>query len=101
MNIGLQTIFVDRGNKAGKKDVLELIEERHWVYYEGKPVIPFMIFPEGTTTSVRHILKYRKGVFFTSLLIKPTIINPNLKKNFYIAVGANDATLNYYYPTNF
>ena len=29
MNIGLQTIFVDRGNKAGKKDVLELIEERH------------------------------------------------------------------------
>ena len=96
MNIGLHTIFVDRGNKTGKKDALELIEERQRDYYEGKPVMPFMIFPEGTTTSARHILKFKKGAFFTSLPIKPTIIHPNLKKNFHIAVGTSDATLNYF-----
>ena len=96
MMVGLHTILVDRGNTTGKKDVLELIEERQKEYYEGKPVMPFLIFPEGTTTSARHLITFKKGAFVTSLPIKPTIIHPNLKKHYHIGVGASDATLNYF-----
>ena len=49
MNVGLHTIFVDRGSTGAKKDVLEEIEERQKDFLEGKAVMPFMIFPEGTT----------------------------------------------------
>ena len=95
MMVGLHTILVDRGNTTGKKDVLELIEERQKDYYEGKPVMPFLIFPEGTTTSARHLITFKKGAFATSLPIKPTIIHPNLK-HYHLAAGAADATLNYF-----
>ena len=66
---GLQSIFVDRNNSNSRKE--EVLEKNNWKtkrFMEGKAVMPFMIFPEGTTTSGRHLLKVKKGAFlvFTS-----------------------------------
>jgi lysophosphatidylcholine acyltransferase/lyso-PAF acetyltransferase len=95
MNIGLHTIFVDRGSAGAKKDVLEEIGERQKDYYEGKSVMPFLIFPEGTTTSGRHILTFKKGAFNSLLPIKPTFIHPNMGKKFHIGCGASHAGFSY------
>ena len=96
MNIGLHTILVDRSSTGAKKDVIELIEERQKEYMEGKSVMPFMIFPEGTTTSGRHILRFKKGAFVSLLPLKPTIMHPNLSKVYHLGAGASNAGLCYF-----
>ena len=91
LNIALHTIFVDRGSTGAKKDVLELIEERQKDFIEGRPVMPFMIFPEGTTTSGRYLIPFKKGAFVTLLPIKPTFIHPNMNKTFHLGCGSSNA----------
>ena len=91
LNVGLHTIFVDRGSSGAKKDVLEVIEERQKAFIEGRAVMPFLIFPEGTTTSGRHLIKFKKGAFATLLPIKPTFIHPNMNKSFHLGCGASNA----------
>ena len=91
----LKTLFVDRSDTNSKSDILDIIMERQKEYYEGKPVMPFMIFPEGTTTSGRHILKFKKGTFVTLLPLKASIIHPNLFDDYQLGVGSSDAAFNY------
>ena len=67
--MGLQSIFVDRYNTNSRKNTLEEIFQRQRDYMEGKPVMPFMIFPEGTTTSGRHLLNFKKGAFLVYYLL--------------------------------
>ena len=69
--------------------------DRQKALMEGKPVIPFMIFPEGTTTSGRHLLTFKKGAFNALLPIKPTILHPNLNNQYHIGVGSTDVGINY------
>ena len=95
MNIALNTIFVNRGSSGDKKDVLEEITERQKAYIEGKPVMPFMIFPEGTTSSARHILKFKKGAFYNLLPVKPTLIHPNISNEYHLSSGASHTGFNY------
>ena len=95
MNIGLNTIFVDRGNTGVKKDVLEVLAERQKDLMEGKPVMPFMIFPEGTTTSARHLITFKKGAFNTLLPIKPTIIHPNMDSKYHVSAGSSHTGFNH------
>jgi len=91
----LQSIFVDRSSTKAKNNILDIIEERQKEYYEGKPVMPFMIFPEGTTTSGRHLLPFKRGAFNSLLPVKATFIHPNLYEDFHIGVGSSDAQINY------
>ena len=95
MNIGLNSIFVDRSSSGGKKDVLEQIFERQRDYLDGKPVMPFLIFPEGTTTSGKHIITFKKGAFNSLLPIKPVIIHPNMDKKYHLSCGSADAAINF------
>ena len=92
---GLQSIFVNRNNPNSRKEVLEKIMERQKDYIEGKAVMPIMIFPEGTTSSGRHILKFKKGAFYSLLPIKPNIIHPNLSRNLHLGCGASNVNINY------
>ena len=92
---GLQTIFVDRNNLNSRKEVLEKIIKRQKDFIEGKPVMPFMIFPEGTTTSGRHLLKFKRGAFYSFLPIKPNIIHPNLNPHFHLGCGSTPVGVNY------
>ena len=92
---GLQTIFVDRNNANSRKDVLNKIIQRQKDFIEGKPVMPFMIFPEGTTTSGRHLLKFKRGAFYSFLPIKPNIVHPNLNPHFHLGCGSTPVGINY------
>ena len=92
---GLQSIFVDRNNPNSRKEVLEKIITKQNDYMEGKAVMPFMIFPEGTTTSGRHLLKFKKGAFYSFLPVKPNIVHPNLNPHFHLGCGSTDVGINY------
>jgi lysophosphatidylcholine acyltransferase/lyso-PAF acetyltransferase len=91
----MQSIFVDRSSDKAKENILDILEKREREYYEGKPVMPFMIFPEGTTSSGRHILPFKKGAFGSLLPVKATFIHPNLYENYHIGVGSSDVACNY------
>ena len=91
----LGSLFVDRSDKNSKDNILDLIMDRQKDYYQGKAVMPFMIFPEGTTTNGRYILKFKKGTFVTLLPLKATFIHPNLSQDFHMGVGSSDAACNY------
>ena len=91
----LQTIFVDRNNPNSRKEVLEKIIQKQKNFLNGEPVIPFMIFPEGTTTSGRHLLKFKRGAFYSLLPIKPNIVHPNLNPHFHLGCGSTDVGVNY------
>ena len=92
---GLQSIFVDRNDIASKENTLEQIMNRQKEFMDGKPVMPFMIFPEGTTSSGRHLLVFKRGAFMSLLPIKPNIILPNLSNNFHLGCGSTNVGINY------
>jgi lysophosphatidylcholine acyltransferase/lyso-PAF acetyltransferase len=92
---GLQTILVDRNNTNSKNNTLDKLSARQHAYYEGKPVMPFLIFPEGTTTSGRHLITFKKGAFDSLLPIKATIMNPNVSKECQLGCGSSDVMCNF------
>lgn len=57
-----QTIFFNRSDPEQKKKSLKLIKERVELAKEGK-INPILIFPEGTTTNGRGMMKFKKGAF--------------------------------------
>lgn len=93
--IGLQSVFVNRENAKSRGDVLNKIIERQKKIYNEENVMPLMIFPEGTTTSGRHLLKFKKGAFVNLLPIKPLFIHPNLNNNFHLGCGSTNVGINY------
>ena len=95
MASSLQTIFVDRNNTGSKNNTLDQIVERQQNFIEGKPVMPFMIYPEGTTTSARHLLKFKKGAFSTLLPVNATILHPNLSADYHLSCGSSDVGMNF------
>ena len=93
--IGLNSIFVNRNNIKSKEDTLKAIIKRQKDFIEGKPVMPFMIFPEGTTSSGRHLLEFKRGAFYSLLPIKPNFILPNLNDEFHLGCGDTNIGINY------
>ena len=92
---GLNSVFVNRNNTESKEHTLEAIIERQKEIMEGKPVMPFMIFPEGTTSSGRHLLEFKRGAFYSLLPVKPNIILPNLNNEFHLGCGDTNVGINY------
>ena len=95
MGLALHSMYVNRNSSGSKNNILEEIMERQKNFIEGKPVMPFMIFPEGTTTSGRHILRFKKGAFNSLLPIKATFLHPNLNDNYHLACGSSDVGMNF------
>lgn len=91
-----QTIFVERDNPNSRQKVLTDIEARMNDFYQGKNVMPLMIFPEGTTSSNRHILPFKKGAFVSLLPVKPSIIKANEYSNFHVSCGATGVGWHYF-----
>ena len=92
---GLQSIFVNRKNDNSKQNTFEQILKRQKEFFEGKNVLPFMIFPEGTTDSGRHLLTFKRGAFSSLLPIKPNVILPNLNPSFHLGCGSTNTGINY------
>lgn len=92
----LQTLFVDRKDPKKRNEVVEKIIERQKSYYSNSnSIIPIMIYPEGTTTSGRHLLKFKKGAFASCLPIKPSFIRANLNKDLHLSCGSTSPGYNY------
>jgi hypothetical protein len=66
---------------------LELLTIRQKQFINKEIDSPLLIFPEGTVTSGKHILKFKKGAFHSLLPIKPLIINTNTSDVFQLSVG--------------
>lgn len=91
----LDSILVNRNNTGSKNNTLDEIVERQKDFIEGKPVIPFMIYPEGTTSAGRHILRFKKGAFISLMPIKATILQPNLSNSYHLSCGGCDVAMNF------
>jgi 1-acyl-sn-glycerol-3-phosphate acyltransferase len=87
---GLNCLFVDRENENARKKILGDIYIKQKNYLEGKSLAPLAIFPEGTTTSNRNILKFKKGAFYHLLPIKPQIVQIDQNSPLHIACGVQN-----------
>ena len=90
----LNCVFVDRKSETSRSDMLKEIYERQIQFYNQEILIPLLIYPEGTTTCGRNILKFKKGAFASLLPIKPGIININQADSHHLASGCQDMFLN-------
>ena len=66
---------------------MEQIEDRQTKFQRKEIESPLMLFPEGTVTAGKHIMKFKKGAFNSLLPVKPTTINTTLS-NFHLSVGS-------------
>ena len=92
---GMHCLYIERENKDSRHKILEQLEERQKLFYEGKFLAPLALFPEGTTTCGRNILKFKKGAFYSLLPGKPVILNINQESNYHLSVGASTVVMSY------
>lgn len=67
--------YIDRMNNAGVSVTDKMIERQRLVAESDVPVPPVCIFPEGTTTNGRHLLKFRTGAFVAGAPVAPVLIS--------------------------
>lgn len=60
----------------------------------GEIITPLLVFPEGTTTSGTHLIKYKKGAFHSLLPVKPYMIIKN-KNGFDTSSGGEDLIIHF------
>ena len=94
--IGLHCLFVDRDSEEGKKNIFNLLLERQKNFYDGKYLPPLVLFPEGTVSCGRNILRFKKGAFYSLLPIKPQIVSFDKNQNYHMSVGASNVVLFYF-----
>ncbi len=86
----LHCVFVNRENSDSRKNIIEEIGNKQRNFYNGKDLAPLVIFPEGTTTSGRHLLRFKKGAFYHLLPIKPQFFTYDSNCIPHIAIGARN-----------
>lgn len=90
----INCLFVNREKESSRNEIFEKLYERQTKFLEGKYFAPLVLFPEGTTTCGRDILKFKKGAFYHLLPIKPEIINIYQENKCHIAIGAQNVLFN-------
>jgi 1-acyl-sn-glycerol-3-phosphate acyltransferase len=83
----IKCLFVNRENEQSRKKIFEELEERQKNFYNKKSFAPLCLFPEGTTTNGKFLLKFKKGAFFALLPVKPLIINIDQNADFHLSIG--------------
>ena len=83
----IKCLFVNRENENSRKKIFEELEERQKNFYNKKSFAPLCLFPEGTTTNGKYLLKFKKGAFFALLPVKPLIINIDQNDDFHLSIG--------------
>ena len=91
----MHCLYIKRESYEERKKIFDQLEERQKLFYEGKFLAPLAMFPEGTTTSGRNILKFKKGTFYALLPVKPVIINHYQESNYHLSIGAGAAVMSY------
>ena len=93
---GINCLFVKRESEADRARIFVELEKRQKDFYEGKILTPLCIFPEGTTTNGKYILKFKKGAFYSLLPIKPQLILLDDNLNYSVAIGVSTTVANYF-----
>ena len=95
ISTAMHCLFIEREKADERKKIFDQLEERQKLFYEGKFLAPLAMFPEGTTTCGRNILKFKKGTFYACLPVKPLIINHFQESNYHLSIGAGPVVLSY------
>ena len=95
ISTAMHCLFIEREKAEERKKIFDQLEERQKLFYQGKFLAPLAMFPEGTTTCGRHILKFKKGSFYACLPVKPLIINHYQESNYHLSIGASTPALIY------
>ena len=66
---GLNCFFVDRTSEKDKKLIFDLLLQRQKSFCD-KNFLALVMFPEGTCSCGRNILRFKKGAFYSLLPIK-------------------------------
>ena len=90
----INCLFVDRKNESSRKEIFNKLYERQIRFLEQKCFAPLVLYPEGTTTCGRNILKFKKGAFYHLLPIKPEIINIYQDSKCHLASGCQSLLFN-------
>jgi len=97
-------VFVQRigdNSRESKINTFKVIAQRQQEVYEGKAKVPFLIFPEGSTSNGDYLISFKKGAFASLLPVQPLTsvsqsqmisINP-LAAHFITACGHQFKTL--------
>jgi len=86
----IDSLFINRKDTNSRQIIqAEKIKERQLSFKEGKSQTPLMLFPEGTITSGRHLLQFKRGAFESLLEIKPLMVKFPLNE-FSISAGNLD-----------
>ena len=91
----MHCLYIQRESSEERKKIFDQLEERQKLFYEGKFLAPLCLFPEGTTSCGRNILKFKKGTFYALLPVKPVIINHYQESSYHLSIGAGSAVLSY------
>ena len=91
----MHCLYIKRESLEERKKIFDQLEERQKLFYEGKFLAPLCLFPEGTTSCGRNILKFKKGTFYALLPVKPVIINHYQESSYHLSIGAGAAVLSY------
>ena len=72
----LDSIYIPRGGtECDRKESLErLLARQEIIEKDPKSYSPFLIFAEGGTSNNTHILKFKKGAFFSGKKVKPIML---------------------------
>lgn len=71
--------YIDRVSGSGFSITDKITERQKLVVQSRIPVPPVCVFPEGTTTNGRHLLKFRTGAFVAGTPIAPVLIRYKYK----------------------
>jgi 1-acyl-sn-glycerol-3-phosphate acyltransferase len=66
----LQSLYIDRTSENSRHEIFEKIGNRQKEILEGKSLFHLGIYPEGTTSSGRSLMAFKKGAFHTLSPIK-------------------------------
>ena len=66
----IQSIYVDRDSEEARKNATEAIQARVSRIERHGDMLPLLVFPEGTTSNGRTVLKFKRGAFETNTPLK-------------------------------
>jgi hypothetical protein len=92
---GLKSLFVNRQSEDDKKKIFDSLLQRQKAFYDQTFLAPLVLFPEGTCSCGRNILRFKKGSFYSLLPVKPQIVSVDQTKKFQLSVGASNVVLAY------
>ena len=67
----LDCVLVERENKDSRNSASEALLTRQQMFYKKETHSPILIYPEGTCTNGKYLIKFKKGAFQSLLPVKP------------------------------